>query len=342
MPTTDPNERARRPRLRERRNFWPVVALLVILGLNLAIFPQKFLFVREGRLFGTLSEVLQQGSTVMILAVGMTLVIATAGIDLSVGSVMAICGAVAALLLTRTSLPLAGVLAVALVVGGCAGLWNGLLVAFLGLQPIVATLILLVAGRGVAQLLTSGQIITFKHPAFEFIATGHFLGVPFPLYLVVLVAGATMAATRFTVAGLYVEAVGNNERASRLAGLRPGLVKLLVYGFSGLCAAVAGLVETSYISAADINKCGEYIELDAILAVVIGGTPFTGGRANIVGSLIGAAIMQALSTTIQMLDVPAAYTLVVKALTVVAVCSLGSERFRRAVRRLVPASARAR
>lgn len=328
-------------RLWEHRNFWPAVALLAILGLNLALFPRKFVFVQDGKLFGTLSEVLQQGSTVMVLAVGMTLVIAAAGIDLSVGSVMAICGAVAALLLTRTGLPLVGVVAVALVAGACAGLWNGLLVAFLGLQPIVATLILLVAGRGVAQLLTSGQIITFKHPSFQFIGTGHLLGLPFPVYLVALVAGVTLVTTRVTVAGLYVEAVGNNERASRLAGLRPGLVKLLVYGFSGLCAAVAGLIETSYISAADINKCGEYIELDAILAVVIGGTPFTGGRANVAGSLIGAAIMQALSTTIQMLDVPAAYTLVVKALTVVVVCSLSSARFRRAVRRLVPASGKA-
>ncbi len=339
MATTSQANHPARLRPWEHKNFWPVVALAAILGINLALFPQKFLFLREGRLYGTLSEVLQQGSTVMVLAVGMTLVIATAGIDLSVGSVMAICGAVAALLLTRTALPLGGVVVVALAVGACAGLWNGVLVAFLGLQPIVATLILLVAGRGVAQLLTSGQIITFKHPAFKFIGTGHLLGLPFPVYLVVIVAGATILATRLTVAGLYVEAVGNNERASRLAGLRPGLVKSLVYGFSGLCAAVSGLIETSYISAADINKCGEYIELDAILAVVIGGTPFTGGRANIVGSVIGAAIMQALSTTIQMLDVPAAYTLVVKALAVVAVCSLGSEKFRRAMRRLVPAGA---
>ncbi|MFP4056214.1 MAG: ABC transporter permease [Candidatus Brocadiia bacterium] len=310
------------------RNFWPAAALLALLALTAALAPSRFLFFEGGRLRGSLNEILLQGSSVMLLSVGMTLVIATAGIDLSVGSVMALAGAVAALLVTRTGLPLAAVIAGGLAVAACAGLWNGLLVAFLRLQPIVATLILLVAGRGAAQLLTDGQIINFQRPAFQFLAVGAVLGLPFPLFIVGFVAGATFLVTRKTVAGLYIESVGNNERASRLAGLRPGRVKLLVYGFSGFCAGVAGLFETAYISAADINKCGQYIELDAILAVVIGGTSFSGGRANLLGSLLGALVMRALTTNIQMMNVPSAYNLVVKALTVVAVCLLGSERFR--------------
>jgi simple sugar transport system permease protein len=140
--------------------------------------------------------------------------------------------------------------------------------------------------------------------------------------------------TRKTVAGLYVEAVGSNERAARLAGLRPALVKLLVYGFCGLCAGVAGLIDTAYIKAADVIKSGEYIELDAILAVVIGGTAFTGGRANVLGSVVGALVMQALTTNVQMLGLRAAYMLVIKAFIVVAVCLLQSEAVRTALARV--------
>lgn len=328
-----------RPATGRRRSWtqglWSVAALLLLLGVNFACFPDKFIIIRDGRLLGTLSEVIVQGSTVMLVAIGMTLVIATAGIDLSVGSVMAIAGAVAALLITRTSLPLAAIVAAAVAVALAVGLWNGALVSYLRLQPIVATLILLVAGRGVAQVLTGGEIINFQHPSFEYIGNGVPLGIPFPVFLVVLVAAATLVIVRTTVAGLYVEAVGDNERASRLAGLRSGLVKTLVYGASGLCAGIAGLIETAYIRSADVMKCGEYIELDAILAVVIGGTSFKGGRARVVGSIVGALIMQTLTTTIRMLDVPAAYTRMVKALIVIIVCCLESERFRALVRRLV-------
>jgi len=317
------------------KNFWPLVALALLLALSAVLSPTRFVVIQKGRLLGTLSQILLQGSSVMILATGMTLVIATAGIDLSVGSLMAMTGAVSALLLTRTALPLAGVIALALGAALAVGLWNGVLVAFLRLQPIVATLIFLVAGRGVAQLLTYGQIITFQEPAFEFIGTGALFGLPFPVFIVGFVALATLLVTKTTVAGLYIEAVGNNETASRLSGIHPGMVKLLVYGFSGLCAGTAGLIETGYIKAADALTCGEYIELDAILAVVIGGTPFTGGRANILGSIVGALIMRTLTTVIQMMGVPAAWTLVVKALTVVVVCVLNSEQLAAMLRTLI-------
>lgn len=318
------------------RNFYPAVALVALLAFNLA-FTRGFatIEVRDGRLYGSVTDILHRGSIVMLLSVGMTLVIATAGIDLSVGSVMAMAGTVAALLLTgEPPQPALVACAAALAVALAAGLWNGALVAFLGLQPIVATLILLVAGRGIAQLLSNGQRIRFNRPDFEFIGSGSCLGLPFTLFIVAFVVAATLLVTRRTTAGLTIEAVGNNERASRLCGIRPWLVKLLVYGFSGLCAGVAGLIYTADIRQGDPLRCGEYVELDAILAVVIGGTPFNGGRANVPGSILGALIMQTLTTTILTRGVPVEYTLVVKALVVVAVCLLQSEQFRTALARL--------
>ena len=313
------------------KTFWPVVALALLLAFNM-LFTKGFahIEVKGGRLFGSMVDIVHRGSIVMLLATGVTLVIATAGIDLSVGAVMAIAGAVSALLLTRSGLPVPAVVAVALAVALAAGLWNGVLVAFLRLQPIVATLILLVAGRGIAQLLTGGQIITFENQGFELIGTGSLLGLPVTVFIVALVVAMTLLITKKTTVGLYIEAVGGNESAARLSGLSPGLVKLLVYGFSGLCAGIAGLIATADIKAADINNCGLYLELDAILAVVIGGTAFSGGRANVVGSILGALIMQTLTTTILMRGVGVEYTLVVKAIAVVAVCLLQSERFRAA------------
>jgi simple sugar transport system permease protein len=290
--------------------------------------------VGKWRLFGSMIDILHRGSIVMLLSIGMTLVIATAGIDLSVGSVMGIAGAIAGMILRQeTNGPVWAAIVLPLAAALAAGLWNGVLVAFVRLQPIIATLILLVAGRGIAQLVTEGQIPTFERPGFEYLGTGAFLALPFTISVVAIVAALTLAVTKLTVAGLCIEAVGNNERASRLAGLRPWLVKLLVYAFSGLCAGVAGLIATADIKAADVNNCGLYLELDAILAVVIGGTPFSGGRANVLGSLVGALVMQTLTTMILTRGVAPEQAFVVKALVVVAVCLLQSEKVRSAVTR---------
>jgi simple sugar transport system permease protein len=213
------------------------------------------------------------------------------------------------------------------------GVWNGALVAWCGVQPIVATLILMVAGRGVAQLLTDGQIITVENAGFTFIAGGYFLGLPFPVTLVLLALLITAILTRRTAMGLFIESVGNNETASYFAGVNACGVKLFVYAFCGLCAGVAGLIEASAIKAADANNAGLYLELDAILAVVLGGTALTGGRFNLLGSLVGALIIQTLTTTILTRGVPVQYTLVVKAVVVLAVCLLQSEPFRARLRR---------
>jgi len=306
--------------------------LAVVWALNAAVTPDfARLEVRDGRLYGSMIDVMHRGAPVGLLAVGMTLVIASGGIDLSVGSVMAIAGAVAARAIVVGDPPLVVVIAAGLLVAAAAGLWNGLLVAWLGLQPIVATLILLVAGRGIAQLLTDGQIIVFERPAFEFLGTGALLGLPFTVWLAAGVAVVVVAALRATSFGLYLEAVGGNERAARLSGLPVGRTKLLAYTVCGLCAGLAGLIATADIKAADANNCGMYLELDAILAVVLGGTSLAGGRARLLGSLAGALLMQTLTTTMLMRGIGPPYALVVKAVAAVAVCCLYSQPLRERV-----------
>ncbi len=308
---------------------WPVMGLAALLAFNLVYAPSFFrLEILDGHLYGTLVDILNQGSKVMLLAIGMTLVIATGGVDLSVGSLMAIAGSVAAMLVTQAALPFAAVVPIALGVAVLAGFCNGLLVAYSGIQPIIATLILMVAGRGVAMLITGGQIITFEHPPFVFVGNGHFLGLPFTVTIVAVVLAFTLLVTRKTAIGLFLESVGDNEKAARFCGINTSFVKLVVYAFSGLCAGVAGLIATSNIKAADSSRVGEMMELDAIFAVVVGGTALTGGRFTLLGSVIGALLIQTLTTTMYNLGVPPAVAPVPKAVVIVAACLMQSAKFR--------------
>ncbi|MGB0581209.1 MAG: ABC transporter permease, partial [Limisphaerales bacterium] len=197
-----------------------------------------------------------------------------------------------------------------------------------GIQPIVATLILMVGGRGIAMLITNGQIVTFERPGFVYLGNGHFLGVPFTLTIVLLMLTGAALLMRRTACGLFVEAVGDNETASRFSGVSTRLVKLSVYGFSGLCAGLAGLIAASNIKAADSSRVGEMMELDAIFAVVVGGTALTGGRFNLLGSIIGALLIQTLTTTMITQGMPPAIAPVPKAVVIVAVCLLQSGKFR--------------
>jgi len=308
---------------------WPLVGLGLLLAFNGVFTPGFFrVEIRDGHLYGTLIDILNRGSQVMLLALGMTLVIATAGVDLSVGAVMAISGAVAAVLVTTTTLPFAVVILVVLAVSVAGGIWNGLLVARFRLQPIVATLILMVAGRGVAQLLTDGQIITFSDPRLVFIGNGHWMGLPFTTTIVAAALAVTWLLTRRTAAGLFIESVGGNETSSRYSGVNTRRIKTLVYAFSGLCAGVAGLIAASNIKCADSNHAGLYLELDAILAVVVGGTSLRGGRFYLLGSIVGAMLIQTLTTTMYMRNVSSDVAPVPKALVIVAVCLLQSSAFR--------------
>jgi simple sugar transport system permease protein len=308
--------------------FWLLAGLVALVVVNLG-YDSAFLkiSVHEGHLYGIPIDILTQGSRTMLLALGMTLVIATGGVDLSVGSVVAIAGAVCALLLNRGDGLVVTVLA-ALSVGALAGVVNGVLVAGLAIQPIVATLILMVAGRGIAQLICGGQVIIISNHRFDFLATGFIAGVPVAPLIVVVLFLATHFLLRRSALGLFVEAVGDNETASRFAGLASARIKALCYIFCGACAGLTGVLTAANIQAADANRAGENAELDAIFAVVVGGTALTGGRFSILGSFLGALLIQALATTMYYRGVAPAVAPVPKALVIIAVSLLQSEKLR--------------
>jgi ribose/xylose/arabinose/galactoside ABC-type transport system permease subunit len=320
------------------KNLWPLVALAALLVFNI-LFTTGFARVelRDGRLFGTLVDIFQNGAPVMLLAVGMTLVIALGGIDLSVGSVMALAGAIAALLMTENgvSVPMGILIALGVALG--VGALNGALVTYAGIQPIIVTLVTLVVGRGLAQTITHDQKIRFEIPSFEFIANGTVLGLPFPVLLVAAVALLVGLLLRKTATGLYLEAMGGNPQAARLCGLRVHVIRMLAFMACSLCAGLAGLIAAADIKEADVANAGLYLELDAILAVVLGGTSLTGGRANLVGSLIGATFIQTLTTMLQMRGVITEHTLIIKAVVALAVCYMQTPSFEKVMRRLRPA-----
>ena len=308
---------------------WPIAGLIALVIIN-ATLRAEFLHITilDGHLFGIPVDILNQGARALVLALGMTLVIATGGVDLSVGSVMAVSGAVASVLLSRGVDSLALVLAASLGTGILAGTINGVLVSLVGVQPIVATLILMVAGRGVAQLVTGGEVILIKHAGFEFLGNGFLLTLPFAAVLAGALYLFSHFALRKTAAGLFVEAVGDNPIASRFAGIATARVKCLVYVFSGFCAALAGVMAAANVRAADPYRVGENMELDAIFAVVVGGTALTGGRFLLLGSFIGALLIQTLTQTMYYVGVPPAVATVPKALLILTVCLLQAERTR--------------
>jgi simple sugar transport system permease protein len=308
---------------------WPLAGLILLFAANAALHPDFLkITVLDGHLFGTPVDILKQGAITLVLALGMTLVIATGGIDLSVGSVIAIAGAVAGVLLQNGhSLPI--VLAAAVGSGLVAGLLNGFLVARVGVQPIVATLVLMVAGRGFAQVITGGEVVLIKHASFGYLGNGYLLGVPFAAVIATLLYLAAHFFLRRTAAGLFLESVGDNPIASRFAGLPVSRIVGLTYVGCGLCAALAGVLAAANIQAADSYRAGELTELDAIFAVVVGGTALTGGRFLLAGSFVGALLLQTLSQTMYFAGIPPAVAPVPKALLILAVCLLQSDRTRR-------------
>ena len=301
-----------------------LLTLLALVLLVTAFFPEFLrIEVVNGRLVGPVMDILKRGAPVGLLAVGMTLVIATRGIDLSVGAVIAIAGAVAAWAITR-DLGLAAALALAFAAGLAAGLWNGVLVAIVGIQPIVATLILMTSGRGIAQLVTEGRILTFSHDGLAFLGSGAVLGIPVPAVFWVATAIAVTLLLRRTALGMLIEAVGVNRNAAALAGVNATVLIIAVYSASGLCAALAGVVATADIRGADANNAGLWMELDAILAVVIGGNSLLGGRFSIAASLLGALIIQTIDTGILLAGFPSEYNLSIKAVIVLVILVLQS------------------
>ncbi|MBJ7312678.1 ABC transporter permease [Rugamonas sp. CCM 8940] len=321
--------------------FRPLAALALLLLVDLLLIPGFFrLELKDGHLYGSVIDIVNRAAPLMLAALGMTLVIATRGIDISVGAVVAISGTVAAMLIGGdmvmrhgvaeyvSRVPMAWALAAALGAALLCGAWNGLLVAGLGLQPIVATLILMVAGRGLAQLMTDGQIVTVYYQPYFFIGGGYLLGLPFALYIVGAVFLATALLMRHTALGLFIQAVGINPVAARLAGVRTATLIFLVYVFCSACAGMAGLMISANIKSADANNAGLLLELDAILAVTLGGTSLGGGKFSLVGSVIGALIIQTLTYTIYSLGLAPEVNMVVKSAVVFLVCLSQSAEFK--------------
>jgi ribose/xylose/arabinose/galactoside ABC-type transport system permease subunit len=316
----------------KHRLFWPSLILVVMLGIN-AFTSQQFVTIQDGHLFGTLIDILRGSAPLILVALGMTLVIATGGIDLSVGSVMAISGAVACLLISdlgnQNSIgSVLLIIGVAIVASMALGLWNGALVAIVGIQPIIATLILMVAGRGVAQLITDGQIINVQSGPYSTLASGFFLTLPVAFLIAAGAVALMILLTRKTALGLLLESVGGSPTASRLAGIGARRITVMVYVVAGGFAGLAGLIASADIKSADSISAGNLIELDAILAVVIGGTALIGGRFSIIGTVLGAIIIQTLRVTVVAVGIPPEANLLFKSVVVVALCLSQSPDFR--------------
>jgi ribose/xylose/arabinose/galactoside ABC-type transport system permease subunit len=286
-----------------------LLALVLLVAANAAFTPG---FATAANLWNVLLQVAE----VLLVAVGMTLVVATGGVDLSVGSVMAVAGAVAAVTLDRGVVPAVGLaLAAALAVGAV----NGLLVARARVQPIVVTLATLIAGRGLAQIVSrDGQLVTIADPAFLALGRGHLGPVPAQVVLALGAAGVVAFALRSTAFGRYALAAGGNAPAARLAGVPVARTLVTVYAASAGLAGLAGLITAARLGASDAAKIGLNLELDAIAATVVGGTVLAGGRATVLGTVVGALVMQVIATSFNMLLLPYALSLVLKAVIILA------------------------
>jgi simple sugar transport system permease protein/ribose transport system permease protein len=305
------------------QNYGAFAACIVLLLLNILLTPH-FLS------FQTLGINLQQMATTTIVAVGMTLVIGTGGIDLSVGSVMAIAGVLAPLIFLHIGgnsfLGVALGIVLPLLAASICGLFNGLLVARFNIQPIIATLILFIAGRGIAQVLTNGAGQEFINPGFEWLGQGKILGLPVQAYLMIVIVVVFALIVRRTIFGRYILATGSNASAARLSGIPVARTKLAVYIITGLLAGLAGLIVVSLTAQADPSSIGINYELNAIAAVAVGGTPLIGGQAKVFGTFIGALIIQLIYTALVGNNIPQAVALVVNAAIILAAVFLQRQR----------------
>ncbi|MBQ9565985.1 MAG: ABC transporter permease [Synergistaceae bacterium] len=321
---------------------WAVVAEALILLVCFAIRPDFFSISYQpstGMLYGSLIDIVNRSAEITIIAMGMTLVIALGGTDLSVGALVAVAGAIALKFLRWDVLqyPTPGdysvcsfflVLLVPLVVCALMGLFNGFLVAKGGMQPIIATLILMVCGRGVAQILTDGKQFTTGYTPFRFIGQGSLFWLPMPIVITIVVVAAVALFTRKTAFGAFVESVGVNPSASRLSGIKSASVILIVFALTGLLSGIAGLIYSSRIMSNDSNNAGLNFEMDAILAVVIGGTNMAGGRFSLAGTVVGSLIIRTIVTFVYYFGIVAEATMAFKALIIAVVIILQSEPVR--------------
>ncbi len=298
--------------------FQSLIALF-ILCVAISLVSDKFLTVANGW------NVLRQISVNICLSVGMTLVVLTAGIDLSVGSVLALCGAITAGLLkngiewpaqnTYIGFTILGAVLIGLLVGAALGGFNGWIITKFNVPPFVATLSMLTIARGLTMLWTKGFPISGLGDTFLYLGTGWFLGIPVPVWVSLIVVVFAVLMTSKTRLGRYIYAIGGNESASRLSGIKVNYVKILVYTIAGGLAALGGLLVTSRLDSAQPNAGISY-ELDSIAAVVIGGTSLSGGRGSILGTVQGAVIIGVLNNGLVLLDVSPFWQQVVKGIVI--------------------------
>ncbi|MBS5549868.1 MAG: ABC transporter permease [Oscillospiraceae bacterium] len=325
-------------KLTQQQLFLPIFCMILVLCVNMIYdvsqgrdFYEFFkIGIQNELLSGRLVNILNRGSEVAILAIGMTLVVSSsAGTDISVGSVMALSAGVCCTLLAGAAAPQATELAVPLIVGvlaalvvGCVcGAFNGALVAYLNIQPMVATLILWTAARAIGLLVCNNLIVYVRNDAFAMF--GGYIGpVPTPLIIAAVCIAVVTTVLKKSALGLYIQSVGINKKASRIAGLNSQKIIFLCYVLCGLCAGIAGVVASSRITSADTNNIGLNFELDAILAVALGGNSLAGGKFNLAGSIIGAYTIQAITTTMYNLGVSSAVNPVFKAVIVIVIVAV--------------------
>jgi ribose/xylose/arabinose/galactoside ABC-type transport system permease subunit len=311
--TTQPAGAGIRPWLRDRGVY---LALAVLVGFN-AVFTDNFLTVDSLRLQ------LVQVAPILIVALGMALVIGTEGIDLSVGAVMAISAATLPAYLGYGAGP---AVAVAVAAGALVGAVNGGLIAFVGIQPIVATLGMLVAGRGLALVIAHGRLTEVFDPTVTALGTGGIAGLPYPVLVAFLLTVLVTGLVRRTMFGRRLVAIGGNREAAVLAGLPVRRTLVLVYVLAAVLAAVAGVLETARVGASNPSFVGLLIELSAITAVVVGGTPLTGGRVRILGTVAGALLMQLITATLIRHDLPDSSARMIQAAIIVAAVYVQRDR----------------
>jgi simple sugar transport system permease protein len=327
----------------------PVVALLLVMAVNIIYDiangnnPLAFFTITLQQttgngtiLYGRIIDILNRGSEAAILAIGMTLVVSSsAGTDISVGSVMSLCASFCCMLLAGYGVSSTSTLAVPLAVGVLGGIlmgvicgmFNGTLVAYFKIQPMVATLILYSAARAIGLLLCNDLIVYVRNDSYAFF--GGFIGLlPTPLVITAICAVIITLLLKKTALGMFIQSVGINPKASRIAGLNSKRIIFLTYVLCGLFAGIAGIVASSRITSADSNNIGLYLEMDAILAVALGGNSLGGGKFNLAGSIIGAYTIQAITTTLYALGVSAAQAPVFKAVIVVIIVAIQSEPVR--------------
>ncbi len=328
----------------QNRLFMPIICLAIVLLANVIKTPDFFnISMNNGVLYGYLIDIINRGSELVILAIGMTLVTAASGgQDISVGAVMAVAGAVCCQILSggevsvsSLAAPLIFAILAALIVSALCGAFNGFLVARLHIQPMIATLILFTAGRGIAQLITKGQITYIRVDSYKVI--GGYIGkcpIPTPIFLAIATVIIVYIILNKTALGLYIESVGINGSASRLVGLNSKRIKFLTYVICGVLAGIAGIVASSRIYSADANNIGLNLEMDAILAVALGGNVLGGGKFSLIGSVIGAYTIQALTTTLYAMNVSSDQLPVYKAVVVIVIVVLQSPVFKKHIEEL--------